>query len=169
MSAQADDEITIRAAGPLPDLGSVVFFRKQSRDFVTGRGPFAVSVRPGVLRYFHWWVWLFLIAGIVISLGVGAMELNERQQRAQLESVLKTVDAEVVGCDGGATVVPSFRFTAEGKIYNRYPPQTRVDICDKKAWQGTYISGSPDFWAVAPDSPLPPFKDNIDAMWLIAG
>ena len=162
-----DKTITFRALGPLPDLDSIVFFRKQNRDFVSGRGPFAVSVRPGVQRFLRGGMWLLLIAGIVISLVVGAMELVQRQQRAQLEGTLKTVDAEVIDC-GGASV-PNFRYTAEGRAYDRYPPQTRADICDKKAWQVTYMAGNPDAWAVAPDSPLPPFEDNVDAIWIAGG
>jgi hypothetical protein len=169
MTQGSGGEITFRALGPLPDLDSVVFFRSKNRDFVTGQGPFPVSARPWARRFMRIGTWVLLAAGILVSIGVGVAELYEREQWARLESVLKTVDAEVVGCGAGDTTVPFFRFAADGKIINHYPPQTRADICDNRAWQVTYIPGDPDAWAVAPDSPLPPFEDDINAIWIGLG
>ncbi|HSY86786.1 MAG TPA: hypothetical protein VLA85_09460 [Verrucomicrobiae bacterium] len=169
MDQPTGGNIALRQLGPLPDLDSVVFVRKQNRAFVTGQGPMATSASKGARRFLRAGTWLFLIAGVVILLVVGAMEYFERQQRAELEGSLRTVDAVVVGCDNTATSVPAFRYTAEGKTYEHYPPQTRADSCDKKPWQVIYVAGNPDLWAVAPDSPLPPFEDNIDAIWIVIG
>ena len=168
MSQGSGGEITVRALGPLPDLESVIFFHSKYRDFITGRGPFPVRARPWARRAIRIGTWVLLAAGILVSIGVGVAELYEREQWARLQSVLKTVDAEVVGCGAGDTV-PFFRFTADGKVVNHYPPQTRADICDNKKWQVTYIPGDPDAWAVVPDSPLPPFEDNIDEIWIAVG
>jgi hypothetical protein len=164
MDQPTGGKIALRQLGPLPDLDSVVFVRKQNRAFVTGQGPLATLASKGARRFMRAGTWLFLIAGVVIALIVGAMEYFERQQRAELEGSLRSVDAVVVGCDNTATSVPAFRYTAEGKTYEHYPPQTRADSCDKKPWRVTYVAGNPDAWAVAPDSPLPPFEDNIDAI-----
>ena len=164
MEQSTGGKIALRQLGPLPDLNSVVFVRKQNRAFVTGQGRLATSASKTVRRFLRAGTWLFLIAGVVITLIVGAMEYFEREQRAELEGSLRTVDAVVVGCENTATSVPAFRYTAEGKAYEHFPPQTRADSCDKKPWRVTYIAGNPDAWAVAPDSPLPPFEDNIDAL-----
>jgi len=169
MEQSTGGKIALRQLGPLPDLDSVVFVRKQNRAFVTGQGPLATSASKTVRRFLRAGTWLFLIAGVVITLIVGAMEYFEREQRAELEGSLRTVDAVVVGCENTATSVPAFRYTAEGKTYEHFPPQTRADSCDKKPWRVTYIAGNPDAWAVAPDSPLPPFEDNIDALWIAIG
>ena len=155
-------KIALRQLGPLPDLDSVVFVRKQNRAFVTGQGPLATSASKTVRRFLRAGTWVFLIAGVVITLIVGAMEYFEREQRAELEGSLRTVDAQVVGCENTVTSVPFFSYTAEGKTYHHYAPQTRADMCDNKPWRVTYVAGNPDAWAVAPDSPLPPFEDNID-------
>ena len=60
-------------------------------------------------------------------------------------------------------------YTVEGMTYHHDAPQTRADMCDKKPWRVTYVAGNPDAWAVAPDSPLPPFEDNIDGIWIVIG
>ncbi|HEY2113433.1 MAG TPA: hypothetical protein VGH25_17100 [Dongiaceae bacterium] len=161
--------IALRQLGPLPDLDSVVFVRKQNRAFVTGQGPMATLASKGARRFLRAGTWFFLIAGVVITLIVGAMEYFERQQRAELEVSLRTVDAQVLGCENTTTGVPFFTYTAEGKVYHHYAHQTRADMCDKRSWQITYVAGNPDHFEVAPDSPLRPFEDNIDAIWIVIG
>jgi hypothetical protein len=167
MDQPAGETVTVRALGPLPDLDSVVFIRSKNRAFVTGRGPLGTEVSKGARRFMRVGMWLFLAAGIVISLAVIAMEIVERQQYSDLAATLRTVDAKVVGC--GTNDVPYLTYTAEGKFYHHYTPQTRADICDNRSWQVTYIAGNPDEWAVAPDSPLKPFEDNIDGIWIVMG
>ena len=88
-------------------------------------------------------MWLMLAAGIVISLIVGAAEYFERQHWQELQATLRTVDAEVIGCDAATIIVPQFRYTAEGKVYQHYASETRGDICDKKPWQVTFVTGAP--------------------------
>ena len=78
-------KIALRQLGPLPDLNSVVFVRKQNRAFVTGQGPLATSASKMVRRFLRAGTWVFLIAGVVITLVVGAMEYFERAQRTALE------------------------------------------------------------------------------------
>jgi len=169
MDQPTGGKIALRQLGPLPDLDSVVFVRKQNRAFVTGQGPLATSASKTVRRFLRAGTWLFLIAGVVITLVVGAMEYSERQQRAALEASVKTVDAQVVGCENRATSVPFFSYTVDGKVIHHYARQTRADMCDKRSWQVSYVPGNPDAWAVAPDSPLEPFEDNIDALWIVIG
>ena len=169
MAQPNGETITLRALGPLPDLDSVVFVRKLNRAFVTGRGPLGPpSLRParGFLRI---GMWVLLFGGIVTSLIVGAAEYFERQQWKELQTVLKTVDAEVIGCDAATLVLPQLRYTAEGKTYQHYPRYAPDDICDKKPRQVTYVAGHPDSWALAPASPLPPFEDDIGAFWIVLG
>jgi hypothetical protein len=161
--------VTLRALGPLPDLDSVVFVRKLNRAFVTGRGPLGPpSARParGFLRI---GLWGLLFGGIVTSLIVGAAEYFERQQWKELQTVLRTVDAEVIGCDGATLVLPQLRYTVEGKTYQHYPRYAPDDICSKKPRQVTYVAGHPDSWALAPASPLPPFEDEIGGFWIVLG
>jgi hypothetical protein len=162
-------KIALRQLGPLPNLDSVVFVRKQNRAFVTGQGPLATSASKGARRFLRAGTWVFLIAGLVITLVVGAMEYFERQQRTELEASVKTVDAQVVGCENRATSVPFFSYTAEGRVYHHFARQTLADMCDKRSWQVNYFAGNPDAWALAPDSPLPPFEDKIDALWIAIG
>jgi len=169
MDQPTGGKIALRQLGPLPDLDSVVFVRKQNRAFVTGQGPLATSASKGVRKFLRAGTWLFLAAGVVITLAVGVMEYSERQHYAALEATLRTVDAQVVGCATRATSVPFFSFIAEGKEIHHYAPQTRADMCDNRSWQITYVTGYPDSWAVAPDSPLPPFEDKIDALWIVIG
>ena len=144
MDQPTGGKIALRQLGPLPDLDSVVFVRKQNRAFVTGRGPLATSASKTVRRFLRAGTWVFLIAGVVITLIVGAMEYFERAQRSELEGSLRTVDARVVGCENTVTSVPFFSYTAEGKTYHHYAPQTRADMCDNKPWRVTYIAGNPD-------------------------
>jgi hypothetical protein len=167
MDQPTGETVTVRALGPLPDLDSIVFIRSKNRAFVTGRGPLGTEVTKGAQRFMRVGMWLLLAAGIVISLAVIAMEIVERQQYGGLVATLHTVDAKVVGC--GTNDIPYLTYTAEGKSYHHYTPQTRADICDNRSWQVTYIAGNPDQWAVAPDSPLKPFEDDIDGMWIAGG
>jgi hypothetical protein len=169
MDQPTGETVALRALGALPDLDSVVFIRNQNRAFVTGRGPLATNAPLGARRFMRIGMWLFLVAGVVICLAVGVMEIIERQQRAALEGALRTVDAQVVGCANRLTNVPYLTYTVAGKAYRHYTPQTRADICDNRAWEVTYVAGNPDDWAVAPESPLKPFEDNIDAIWIVGG
>jgi hypothetical protein len=163
------EKIVQRALAPLPDLSSVVFFRKANRAFVTGRGPFAVEASMGVRRFMRWGMWLFLAVGVGMCLVVGAIEFHLHQQRADLEASLVTVDAKVVGCDNSATSVPDFVYKAEGKIYEHFSDQTLAGMCDNKPWKITYVPGDPDKFAVAPDSPLPEADDDLDAEYIVGG
>jgi hypothetical protein len=169
MALPNSETITLRALGPLPDLDSVVFVRKLNRAFVTGRGPLGPPSPWPARRFLRVGMWLMLAAGIVISLIVGAAEYFERQHWQELQTTLRTVDAEVIGCDAATIIVPQFRYTAEGKVYQHYARETRGDICDKKPWQVTFVTGAPDSWAIAPASPLPPFEDEIGEYWIISG
>ena len=103
------------------------------------------------------------------SLVVGAAEYFERQQWKELRTTLRTVDAEVIGCDAATLVLPQLRYTAEGTTYQHYPRYAPDDICDKKPRQVTYVAGHPNSWALAPASPLPPFEDEIGAYWIVSG
>lgn len=82
MDQASGDKITQRALAPLPDLASIVFFRKANRAFVTGNGPIATQAGVGARRFIRWGMWLFLSTGIATSLVVGAIEiyLNQTQQ-----------------------------------------------------------------------------------------
>jgi hypothetical protein len=168
--AQLDGEtITLRALGPLPDIDSVVFVRKLNRAFVSGRGPLGTASPRPARRFLRIGMWVFFVGGIVISLMVGAAEYVERQQWKELQTVLRTVDAEVIGCDAATLVLPQLRYTAEGTTYQHYPRYAPDDICDKKPRQVTYVADHPDSWALAPASPLPPFEDDISAFWIVLG
>ncbi len=169
MSELTGDKITQRALAPLPDLSTIVFFRKANRDFVTGRGPFIVEASRGVRKFIRWGMWVLLAAGLGMSIVVGAIEIYLHQQRAALEASLVTVYATVMGCDNTATSVPHFLYKANGKTYEHYAPQTLAGMCDDKAWQITYIPGDPDKFAVAPDSPLPEADDDLDFGYLVGG
>jgi hypothetical protein len=169
LNESSGDRITQRALAPLPALSTIVFFRAANREFVTGRGPFAAEASKGVRKFIRWGMWLFIAVGLATSLVVGAIELYLHQQRAGLEASLVTVDAKVVDCDGSATSVPHFVYQAEGKTYEHYSAQTLAGMCDNRHWQITYVSGNPDKFAVAPDSPLPEADDDLDAGYLIAG
>jgi hypothetical protein len=122
-----------------------------------------------VRKFIRWGMWLLFIAGLGMSIVVGAVEIYLHQQRANLEASVVTVDAKVFGCDGTATSVPHFVYRAEGKTYEHFAPQTLADMCDNKTWQITYIPGDPDKFAVAPDSPLPEADDDLDFGYLVGG
>src|SRR5213080_4897912 len=79
VSDTSSDSIVQRALAPLHDLSSIVFFRKANRDFVTGRGPIAARSGSGARAFMRGGMWLFLIGGALITLIVGAMEIERRQ------------------------------------------------------------------------------------------
>src|SRR5213595_420251 len=79
VSDTSSDRIVQRALAPLPDLSSIVFFRKANRDFVAGRGPIAARSGSGARAFMRGGLWLFLIGGALITLIVGAMEIGRRQ------------------------------------------------------------------------------------------
>jgi hypothetical protein len=143
-------KIALRQLGPLPDLDSVVFVRKLNRAFVTGSGPLGPPSPRPARRFLRVGMWLMLAVGILASLLVGAAEYFERQQWKELQTTLRTVDAEVIGCDAATLVLPQLRYTAEGTTYQHYPRYAPADICDKKPRQVTYVAGHPDSWALAP-------------------
>ena len=62
------NEITLRALAPLPPLSDVVFLRKESRDFVAGRGPIPAGHSPRVHRFFRVATAVFAIVGTALSL-----------------------------------------------------------------------------------------------------
>ncbi|HXU58406.1 MAG TPA: hypothetical protein VN710_06630, partial [Verrucomicrobiae bacterium] len=105
MAQPSGETITLRALGPLPELDSVVFVRKLNRAFVTGRGPLGPPSPRPARRFLRIGMWLMLFTGVVISLLVGAAEYFERQQWKDLQTTLRTVDAEVIGCDDATLVV----------------------------------------------------------------
>jgi hypothetical protein len=73
------DRIVQRALGPLPDLNSIVFFRKGYRDFVIGRGPMPIRAGKKARAFMRGGMWLFLVTGVLTTLTVGAIELFRRQ------------------------------------------------------------------------------------------
>jgi hypothetical protein len=79
VSDTSSDRIVQRALAPLPDLSSIVFFRKANRDFVTGRGPIAAQSGKGARAFMRYGMWLFLIGGVLTTLLVGVMEIGRRQ------------------------------------------------------------------------------------------
>ena len=79
MSETSGAKIVPRALAPLPDLSTIVFFRKANREFVTGRGPLAPRASSRVRGFMRGGMWLFLISGVLITLIVGAMEIGRRQ------------------------------------------------------------------------------------------
>lgn len=167
MEKPTGETVALPTLGPLPDLDAVVFVRRKNRDFVLGRGPMATDAPLGARRFMRIGAWALLAAGIAVCLAVGIMELRERQQYAAMVGVLKTVDAEVVGCDSGSP--PRFRFTADGQVVEKFPRERPADMCTRKQWQVSYIPGSPQYWSVAPDVPFGPFEDKIDAIWIAIG
>jgi hypothetical protein len=76
----SSDSIVPRALSPLPDLSTIVFFRRANRDFVTGKGPFAAEASRGARKFIRWGMWVLLIAGLGMSLVVGAIEIYLHQQ-----------------------------------------------------------------------------------------
>ena len=167
MEKPTGETVALPTLGPLPDLDAVVFVRNKNRDFVLGRGPMATDAPAGARRFMRIGAWVLFAAGILVCLAVGVMELRERQQYAAMVAILKTVDAEVVGCDSGSP--PRFRFTADGQVVEKYARERPADMCTRKQWQVSYIPGSPQYWSVAPDVPFGPFEDRIDAIWIVVG
>ncbi len=80
MSDTSGGIIVQRALIPLPELSTIVFFRRANRDFVTGKGPFAAEASRGVRKFIRWGMWVLLIAGLGMSLVVGAIEIYLHQQ-----------------------------------------------------------------------------------------
>ena len=68
-----------RALAPLPELSSIVFFRKGYRDFVTGRGPMPIRAGKKARAFMRGGMWLFLVSGVLITLLVGVIEMGRRQ------------------------------------------------------------------------------------------
>jgi hypothetical protein len=79
VSDTSGDRIVQRALAPLPDLSTIVFFRKANRDFVTGRGPIAAQSGNRARAFMRGGMWLFLVSGLLITLLVGVMEIGRRQ------------------------------------------------------------------------------------------
>lgn len=79
MGDTSGDRIVQRALGPLPDLNSIVFFRKGYRDFVTGRGPMPTRAGRKARAFMRGGMWTLLIAGVLAILITGAMWLTQKR------------------------------------------------------------------------------------------
>jgi hypothetical protein len=79
VSDTSGDKIVHRALAPLPELSSIVFFRRAYLDFITGRGPMPERAGKKARAFMRYGMWLFLIGGVVIGLLVGVIEIGRRQ------------------------------------------------------------------------------------------
>ena len=94
-------KIALRQLGPLPDLNSVVFVRKQNRAFVTGQGPLGdVGVEGGPPFPARRHLALADRRGRHHASSSAPWSICERAHRTALRwRALRTVDAQVVGCE----------------------------------------------------------------------
>jgi hypothetical protein len=140
------------------------FLDPSNRDFAEGKGPY----QPGDLTRSALatsTVSKFLmLGGVLATLGAGVLYLYQEQEHEQLLASVKSVTAEVSGCDGpGRFEHIRFRYTVDGKVYDQsaYSQQrefmggsTLIDVCKTMTVELNYLPSDPNRWSAAPIHPL---------------
>ncbi len=80
MDDTSGDRIVQRALAPLPDLNSIIFFRKGYRDFVTGRGPMPTRAGNKVRAFMRYGMWVLLMAGVLAILVTGTLWFEQKNE-----------------------------------------------------------------------------------------
>ena len=105
-----------------------------------------------------------MIGGLLATLGAGALYLYQDYSHEQLVGSVKTVTAQVSGCEGpGRYQHIRFRYTVDGKTYDQSAysqwrefmgPSTMIDACQTMTVELNYLPSDPNRWSAAPISPL---------------
>jgi len=135
-----------------------------NRDFAEGKGQYQPGdLMPGA-RVTRTLSKFLMIGGILATLGAGVLYLYQEQEHEELLASVKTVTAQVSGCEGpGRYEHIHFRYTVDGKVYDqlassRLPefrgPSTMIDACRAMTVELNYLPSNPNRWSAAPISPL---------------
>jgi len=105
-----------------------------------------------------------LLGGVLATLGAGVIYLYQELKHEELLASVKTVTAQVSGCDGPWKFEHvRFRYTVEGKVYDQSAysqkpefmwPSTIVDGCKTMTVELNYLASDPNRWSAAFISPL---------------
>jgi hypothetical protein len=142
----------------------VFFLKPTNRDFAEGRGPYqpgdltrSASATNTVSKF-------LMIGGVLATLGAGVLYLYQEQEHEQLLARVKSVTAQVSGCEGPWKFLRiRFRYTVDGKAYDQsaysqWPKfigaTTMNDACKTMTVELNYLPSNPNRWSAAPMSPL---------------
>lgn len=146
-------------------IGMEAFFLEPSnQDFADGKGRYQPSdLIPGA-RVTHTLSKFLMIVGVLAMLGAGIFYLYQEQEHEELLASIKTVTAQVSGCEGpGRYEHIRFRYTVDGKVYDQSAylqgrefrgPSTLIDACRTLTVELNYLPSNPNRWSAAPISPL---------------
>jgi hypothetical protein len=135
-----------------------------NRDFADGKGRYQPGDLIPAVRISRTLSWLLMIAGILATVGAGVFYLYQEQKHDELLASVKTVTAQVSGCEGpGRYEHIRFRYTVDGKIYDPLAyaqerefrgPSTLIDACRAMTVELNYLPSDPNRWSAAPISPI---------------
>jgi hypothetical protein len=140
------------------------FLEPANRDFAEGKGPYqprdltrSASATSTVSKF-------LMIGGVLATLGAGVLYLYQEQEHEQLLASVKSVTAQVSGCEGPWQFLHiRFRYTVAGKAYDQsaysqWPKfieaTTMNDACKTMTVELNYLPSDPNRWSAVPISPL---------------
>jgi len=162
------------------DLTRVYFARPESRAFVKGEGPFPVRHSRRVVKGFAWAALALAIGGALATLVATAIHFSRVESQERLVASVRTIRAEVLGCDGRGNQGEKFRYTVGGIVYEHsvwYAPSWRAGegsglrACQDGTVQLNYLAGEPWEWSIAPLIPIhiKPGEDRLPEWLVVAG
>jgi len=153
-----------RSARPILIGMEAFFLDPANRDFAEGKGPYRPKdVMPTVRStrtIFRFLLW----GGVLATLVAGVLYLSRELSHEQLLASVKTVTAQVSGCEGPWKFEHvRFRYTVGGKVYDQsaYAQKPEFmwasilpDACKTMTVELNYLTSDPNRWSVATISPL---------------
>ncbi len=140
------------------------FLYPANREFAEGKRPYqpadltrSASIASRIAKF-------IMIGGVLATLGAGVLYLYQDQAHEKLLASVKTVTAQVTGCEGpGMYQHIRFHFTVDGKAYDQSAysenrefmgGSTMIDACKEMTVELNYLPSDPNRWSAAPISPL---------------
>jgi hypothetical protein len=140
------------------------FLDPANREFAEGKGPYrpkdftrSASATSAIGK-------ALMIGGLLVTLATAILYLYKYLQHEELLASVKTVTAQVSGCEGpGRYQHIRFRYTVDGKVFDQSAaaqkpeflwPSTITDACKASSVELNYLSSDPNRWSAALISPL---------------
>jgi hypothetical protein len=140
------------------------FLDPANRDFAEGKGLYQPPDLTGSASMTRTMGKFLMIGGVLATLGAGVVYLYQEQEHELLLGSVKSVAAQVSGCEGpGRYEHIRFGYTVGGKAYDqsaysRSPeflwPSTMTEACKTRTVELNYLASDPNRWSAAPISPL---------------
>src|SRR6185312_7814737 len=140
------------------------FVEPANRDFAEGKAPYRPKDVMPTVRATRIVSRVLLVGGVLATLVAGAVYLSQELKHEELLSSVKTVTAQVSGCEGPWKFEHvRFRYTVDGKLYDQsaysQKPEfmwatTLPDACKTGTVELNYLTSDPNRWSVSTISPL---------------